>query len=69
MTDSPWMTRAAAAARRPDPLLELLARMIRTAHDREQAERRGRLTLLEGGKGERLRDLGQGGPGGHRETA
>lgn len=33
-------------ARRPDPLLDLLARMIRTAQDREHAERRGRHTRL-----------------------
>lgn len=35
---------------RHDPLLDLLARMIRTAHDRERAERRGNLTLMDGGK-------------------
>lgn len=39
--------------RRPpahDPLLDLLARMIRTAHDRERSERRGRLTVIDGGQ-------------------
>ena len=33
-----------------DPLLDLLARMIRTAHDRERSERRGTLVVVEGGK-------------------
>ena len=38
-------------ARRSDPLLELLARMIRTAQERERTERRATLTVIEGGKG------------------
>jgi len=36
----------AAASRTGDPLLDLLARMIRTAHERERAERRGTLTVV-----------------------
>jgi hypothetical protein len=40
----------APVAPRHDPLLDLLARMIRTAHDRERAERRATLTVVEGGK-------------------
>ena len=37
-------------APRNDPLLDLLARMIRTAHERERAERRGTLTVMDGGR-------------------
>lgn len=36
---------------RPDPLIDLLARMIRTAQEREHTDRRATLTVIEGGKG------------------
>jgi hypothetical protein len=48
MTDSPWMTRA-AASRSTSPIVLALVAMLREAA-RTKAERRVRLTIVEGGK-------------------
>jgi hypothetical protein len=37
-------------AGRSDPLIDLLARMIRTAQEREHTERRATLTVMDGGQ-------------------
>lgn len=37
-------------ARRPDPLLELLGRMIRHAHDSGRRPGRATLTVMQGGR-------------------
>jgi len=46
----PGISRTPSDNGRPDPLLELLARMIRHAHDSGRRPGRGTLTVMQGGR-------------------